>query len=135
MGAYCRVPLPRHVATDDETLEVLWSDYYGAALFGDRGEIACVPHAGCRLEIVATAPSGHREVTQLLPGQVLPYRRALFLLDVLVLPNRRRASLAHFVGFKCGGARAVPRPPPREALIAGRARAAERVTVERFVLG
>jgi hypothetical protein len=36
-------------------MEVLWSDYHGAALFGDRGEIACNPHGGCRLEIAATA--------------------------------------------------------------------------------
>jgi len=124
MGAYCRVPLPRHIATEDETLEVLWSDYYGAALFGDRGEIACVPHTGCRLEIVATAPSAHREATQLLPGQVLPYRRTFFVLDQLVLPNGRRASLGHFVGFKFRLTPAVTSPLPREELVVQRAREA-----------
>jgi len=124
MGAYCRVPLPRHNATDGETLEVLWSDYYGAALFGDRGEIACVPHTGCRLEIVATAPSGHRKATRLLPGQVLPYRRTFFLLDQLVLPNGRRASLGHFVGFKFRLTPAITPPLPREELVVQRARQA-----------
>lgn len=29
------IPLPSHAAKIDEILEVLWSDYYGAALFGD----------------------------------------------------------------------------------------------------
>ena len=130
MGAYCRVPLPRHSATDGETLEVLWSDYYGAALFGDRGEIACVPHTGCRLEILATAPSGHLQVTQLLPGQVLPYRRTFFLLDHLVLPNGRRASLGHFVGFKFQLTPALTSPLPCEELVVQRAREAEREAVQ-----
>jgi len=129
MGAYCRVPLPRHTAAADETLEVLWSDYYGAALFGDGREIACVPHTGCRLEIVATAPSGHREVTRLLPGQVLAYRRIFFLFDRLLLPSGRRASLGHFVGFKFRLAPAMTSLPPREELVVQRARATQRATV------
>ncbi len=129
MGAYCRVPLPRHTAAAAETLEVLWSDYYGAALFGDSREIACVPRTGCRLEIVATAPSRHREVTQLLPGEVLPYRHTFFLLDQLVLPSGRRASLGHFVGFKFRLAPAMTSPLPCEELVVQRARAAQRATV------
>ena len=129
MGAYCRVPLPRHIASDGETLEVLWSDYYGAAMFGDGGEIACIPHAGCRLEILATAPTGHRKVSQLLPGQVLPYRRTFFLLDQLVLPNGRPASLGHFVGFKFQLAPAVTPPLPREELVIQRAQEAQREVV------
>ena len=37
MGAYCtRTLIPHHPAQVDETMEVLWSDYHGAALFGDR---------------------------------------------------------------------------------------------------
>ncbi len=39
----CWVPLPRHAAKIDEIMKVLWSDYYGAALFGDHEEIACLP--------------------------------------------------------------------------------------------
>src|SRR5215510_12626566 len=129
MGAYCRVPLPRHVAADGEALEVLWSDYYGAALFGDRREIACVPHTGCRLEIVATAPSGNPEVSRLLPGQVLPYRRTFFLLDQLVLPSGRRANLGHFVGFKLRLMPAVTPQLPREEVVVERAREAQREAV------
>jgi hypothetical protein len=126
MGAYCRIPLPRHIAADGETLEVLWSDYYGAALFGERREIACVPHTGCRLEIVATAPTESREVTRLLPGQVLPYRRTFFLLDQLVLPSGRRATLGHFVGFKLRLMPAVTPQPPREEIVVQRARETQR---------
>ena len=133
MGAYCRVPLPRHIAADGETLEVLWSDYYGAALFGEGREIACVPHTGCRLEIVATAPTGNREVTRLLPGQVLPYRRTFFLLDHVVLPSGRRASLGHFVGFKLRLIPAVTPQPPREEVIVQRARETQRAAAEQLV--
>jgi len=133
MGAYCRVPLPRHVAADGEALEVLWSDYYGAALFGDRREIACVPHTGCRLEIVATAPSGNPEVTRLLPGQVLPYRRTFFLLDQLVLPSGRRANLGHFVGFNLRLSPAVTPQPPCEEFVVDRARETQRAAKEHLV--
>jgi len=134
MGAYCRVPLPRHIAAEGETLEVLWSDYYGAALFGDRREIACVPHRGCRLEIVATAATGHREVQRLLPGQVLRYKRAFWFLDQLVLPSGRRAGLGHFVGFTFRLAPATMPPLPIEELVVRRARAARRETKQHPVL-
>jgi hypothetical protein len=50
---------------------VLWSDYYGAALFGEEDGLACLPCQGCRLEIVATAESSHHEVNRILPGQVI----------------------------------------------------------------
>ncbi len=65
----CWVPLPRHAAKIDEIMKVLWSDYYGAALFGDHEDIACLPYLGCRLEIVATPESSHREVNLLLPDK------------------------------------------------------------------
>jgi len=81
-------------------LEVLWSDYHGAAIFGDGREIACLPHKDCRLEIVATAKTTHHAVSLLRPGQVLRYRRSIFLLDRLELPNGTRVGLWHFVGFK-----------------------------------
>ena len=128
MGGYCRVPLPRHTATEGETLEVMWSDYYGAALFGDRMEIACIPHRGCRLEIVATAPTEQREISLLLPGQVLHYKRAFYFLDQLVLPNGRRATLGRFVGFKLRLAPAVAAPLPTEELVVRRARESQRGT-------
>jgi hypothetical protein len=118
MGAYCiRALTPRHTA------EVgVWSDYYGAALFGDRREIACIPHQGCRLEIVATAETSHPEVNLLLPGQVLRYKRAFFILDRLELPSGAKVGLWHFVGCKLRLAPGVTRPPPREDIIVERAR-------------
>ncbi len=61
MGAYCiRALIPRHPARVGEIMRVRWSDYYGAILFGDRHEIACIPHGGCSLEILGT--EGHRTV-------------------------------------------------------------------------
>jgi hypothetical protein len=93
---------------------MLWSDYYGAALFGDRQEIACIPHTECRLEIVATAETSHRGVNLLLPGQVLQYRYSRFLPDRLTLPSGAKAWLGHFVGFKLQLAPNVTSPPPRE---------------------
>ena len=122
MGAYCRVPLPRHAAREGETFEVLWSDYYGAALFGDRDEIACVPHKGCRLEIVAAAATSDHEVDLLVPGQVLRYERSYILLDRLVLPNGKKVSLGHFVGFKLRLAPVVTAAPPSEEMLIRRVR-------------
>ena len=120
MGAYCRVPLPRHNAQEDETLQVRWSDYYRPALFGDRGEIACIPHRGCRLELVAVAETAHREVDLLLPGQILRYRRSFLLPDRLTLPNGRKIWLGHFVGFSLRVAPTEPsRPPSEELLVEG----------------
>ena len=115
MGAYCVLaPLPHHSATVGEILEVLWSDYYGAALFGDAQEVACIPHTGCRLEIIATAETTHRGVNLLLPGQVLGYRYSWFLPDRLTLPSGAKVWLGHFVGFKLQLAPNVTCPPPRE---------------------
>src|SRR5262249_24923445 len=87
---------------------------YGAALFGDGQEIACIPHTGCRLEIVATAEAAHHGVNLLLPGHVLRYRSSLFLPDRLTLPSGKKAWLGHFVGFKLQLAPTVTAPPPRE---------------------
>jgi hypothetical protein len=125
MGAYCVLAqLPHHRARVGEILEVLWSDYYGAALFGDGQEIACIPHSGCRLEIMATAETAHRGVNLLLPGQVLSYRHSLLLPDRLTLPSGTKAWLGHFVGFKFQLAANVTSPPPREddLILRGRTR-------------
>lgn len=114
MGAYCtRALIPRHAAKVGEVIQVLWSDYHGAALFGDRREIACIPHQGCRLEIVATAETSHREVNLLLPGQTLRYKRALFIFDRFELPSGVKVGLWHFVGFKLRLAPAVSARRPR----------------------
>ncbi len=71
MGVYCTLRrIPRHAAQVGEIMKVLWSDYDGAAVFGDRQEIACIPHKGCWLEIVGTVERSHRAVNLLLPGHV-----------------------------------------------------------------
>jgi hypothetical protein len=101
MGTCCtRSVISRHTAGVDEILEVLWSDYHGAAIFGDAGQIARIPHKGCRLEIVATAMTEHHGVSLLLPGHVLRHKRSLFILDRLELPGGTKVGLWHFVGFK-----------------------------------
>jgi len=83
-----------------KSMGVLWSDYYGAALVGAEGEIACLPHKGCRLEVVATAESSHREVNLILPGQVIRYKGSLCFLDRFELPSGTTVGLWHLVGFK-----------------------------------
>src|SRR5207249_2260027 len=43
MGMYClRALIPVHTAGAGEIMEILWSDYYGAVLFGEGREIACI---------------------------------------------------------------------------------------------
>jgi hypothetical protein len=101
MGAYCLLGSIRsHRASPGETLEVLWFEYHGAVIFGDRKEIACIPHEGCRLEITAIPPSPHRKVELLLPGQVIRYTHSFFLGDRFVLPDGHKVNLRHLVGFK-----------------------------------
>src|SRR5881409_1753268 len=68
---------------------------FRAIIFGDRKEIACIPHAGCRLEIVATPASPHRKVNLLLPGQVIRYTHSFFLGDRFELPSGTKVSLRH----------------------------------------
>ena len=108
-------------------MEVRWSDYYGAALFGDEDEIACLPRKGCRLEIVVTVESSHHDVNLLVPGHVLHYQRALCFLDRFELPNRTTAGLWHLVGFKFRLVSDTIAPVPREDTILDRVRAARRV--------
>jgi hypothetical protein len=120
MGAYCLLgSIPSHRASVGEILEVRWFDYHGAVIFGDRKEIACVPHEGCRLEITATPPSPHRKVKLLLPGQVIRYTPSFFLGDRFVLPNGRKANLRHLVGFKLQLA-SNQAPPPLEDVVVRR---------------
>jgi hypothetical protein len=120
MGAYCLLgSIPSHRASVGEILEVRWFDYHGAVIFGDRKEIACVPHEGCRLEITATPPSPHRKVELLLPGQVIRYTPSFFLGDRFVLPNGRKVNLRHLVGFKLQLA-SNQAPPPLEDVVVRR---------------
>ena len=101
MGAYCvRTLIRRHTAQVGEIMVVLWSDYYGAAIFGDGQEIACIPHNGCWLEIVGTPETSHRKVNRLLPGQVIRSTRSFLLGDRFELPGGARVGLGHLVGFR-----------------------------------
>ena len=117
----CWVPLPRHAAKIDEIIKVLRSDYYGPALFGDEEEIACLPHKGCRLEIVATAESSHHYVNLLLPGEVLHYKGSFCFLDRLALPSGTTIGLWHLVGFKLRLVSDTIAPVPSEDAILDRA--------------
>src|SRR4030095_16904386 len=57
-GAYCLLgSIPSHPVSIGEIMEVRQLDCHGAIIFGDREEVACIPRAGCRLEIVATPPA------------------------------------------------------------------------------
>jgi hypothetical protein len=111
------VPLPHHTATVDEILEVLWSDWYGAALIGDDGEIALLPRARCRLEVIETAPTRHHEVDLLLPGQMIRHHRSRWALHWFELPGRARVGLWHLVGFKLRLPPDVMPPVPDEDAI------------------
>jgi hypothetical protein len=115
MGAYClRALIPVHAARAGEIMQVLWSDYYGAVVFGEGGEIACIPHTGCRLEVVATAPTSHREVDLVLPGQVIRYKRSFLFGDRVELPSGTKVGLWHLMGFKLQLVRYPMRPVPVE---------------------
>jgi hypothetical protein len=100
-----------------EIMEVRWFDYHGAIIFGDREEIACIPHAGCRLEIVATPPSSPRKVNLLLPGQVIRYTHSFFRGDRFELPGGTKVSLRHLVGFKLQLASSVALPPREDVVV------------------
>jgi hypothetical protein len=94
------IPLQHHVAVVDEILHVLWSDHYGAGLFGDDGDVASLPHRRCRLEVVATAGTSHEQVNLLLPGQTIVYMGRAWFLDRFQLPGGTTVGLWHLVGFK-----------------------------------
>jgi hypothetical protein len=98
MGAYCTLNIRRHPASFGEIMEVRSiSPYHDAALFGDRKEIACIPHKGCLLEIVAVGETTHREVNRLLPGQVIRYRPSFFFGDRFKLPSGKKVGLSQLV--------------------------------------
>ncbi len=113
MGAYClRALIPRHTAQAGEVLKVRWSDYYGAAIFGDRREIACIPHTGSWLEVAGTAETTHRRVNLLLPGDVIRHTHSVLLGDRFELPGGRRVGLRHLVGFTLQLVQDPRRPSP-----------------------
>src|SRR5260370_35284588 len=113
MGAYClRALIPVHPARPGEIMQVLWSDYYGAVVFGERGEIACIPHSGCRLEVVATASTSHRKVNLLLTGVVIRYTRLFLFGGRFVLPRGTMGVLWLHEGFKLKIVTSPLRPMP-----------------------
>ncbi len=118
MGAYCLLGLiPSHTVSVGEIMEVRWFNCHGAIIFGDREEVACIPHAGCRLEIVATPATAHRKVNLLLPGHVIRYTHSFFLGDRFELPSGTKVSLRYLVGFKLQLASRVAPPPLEDAVV------------------
>ncbi len=123
MGAYCKLDnIRRHPAKLGEIMEVRrLSSYYDVAMFGDQGEIACIPHKGCLLEIVAASEARHPEVDRLLPGQVVRYTRSFFFGDRFELPSGTRVGLRELIGFKLQLAPRRTAPLPEEDAIIQRA--------------
>lgn len=118
MGAYCRLNR-RHPARMGEIMEVRRaSPYHDVAVFGDNEEIACIPHRGCRLEIVAVPGTSRGEVNLLLPGHVIRYTRSFFFGDRLELPSGKKVGLDQLVGFKLQLARPTTEAPPEEETVA-----------------
>jgi hypothetical protein len=113
MGAYCTLArIGRHPARFGESMEVRrLSPYHEAALFGDNDEIACIPHKGCVLEVLAAREAAHREVNRLLPGQIIRYSRSFFFGDRFELPSGTKVDLTQLVGFR------LQLAPPRTALL------------------
>ena len=122
MGAYCTLDsIRRHPARLGEIMEVRRiSTYYDVAVFGDRGEIACIPHKGCLLEVVASGEATHPEVNQLLPGQVIRYMRSFFFFDRFELPSGTKVGLRQLVGFKLQLAPFRGAPLPEEDAVVRR---------------
>jgi hypothetical protein len=122
MGAYCTLDyVRRHPVGLGEIMEVRrLSTYYDVGMFGDRGEIACIPHKGCLLEIVAASEARHPEVDRLLPGQVIRYTRSFFFGDRFELPSGTRVGLRELVGFKLQLAPRRTAPLPEEDAIVQR---------------
>ena len=122
MGIYCTlVRIPRHSAQVGEIMEVSWVDGAGPALIGDKKEIACIPHKGCRLEVTAaTATTSHRDVNLLVPGAVIRYKRSFLFVDRFELPSGAKVGLADLLGFKLQLAPTTLPPPPIEEVIVGR---------------
>jgi hypothetical protein len=131
MGAYCTLNIRHHPASVGEVMEVRsLSPYHDAALFGDRKEIACIPHGGCMLEIVVAGETTHPAVNQLLPGQVIRYTRSFFFGDRFKLPSGKKVGLSQLIGFKLQLAPPRTAPPPEEAAIVERAMRREREATE-----
>src|SRR2546428_5271587 len=115
MGAYCLLGvIPSHTVSIGEIMEVLWSDYHGAIIFGDREEVACIPHAGCRLEIVATPPPA---LTARSTFSCRDRSSDTRTRSSSAIGSSCRVSLRHLVGFKLQLASSVALPPREDAVV------------------
>ena len=91
-------------------------------MVGNRDEIACIPHEGCRLEIQETAASTDPQVKQLLPLDEITYIQVRFLKvfrrDLFLLSNGREVELWKLEGFKLRlMSPEIPRPPREEDVL------------------
>jgi hypothetical protein len=132
MGAYCTLlDVRRHAASLGEIMEVrCLFPYYDGVLFGDRKEIACIPHKGCLLEIVALGETTHREANRLLPGQVIRYTPSFLFGDRFTLPSGKKVRLSQLVGFKLQLVPPRTAPLPDEDAIVHRATRQEHEVIE-----
>jgi hypothetical protein len=121
MGAYCTLSsIRRHAAKPGEIMEVTRLASCDVVVFGDNREIACIPHRGCRLEVVASGETSHPHVNLLLPGHVLRYRRSFFFGDRLELPSGIKVGFDQLVGFKLQLASSLADALPDENAIVAR---------------
>ena len=114
-----------HDARVGEEMLVTGNAYGQMTLRGDRNEVACIPHRGCRLETVKVAPSINPEVKRLLPLEVITFIQVRFLRifrrDLFLLPNGREVTLKDLEGFKFKLMPLEVSRPPREEDILRRA--------------
>jgi hypothetical protein len=115
MGAYCTLlDIRRHPASLGEIMEVRCpSPYYDGVLFGDRKEIACIPHKGCLLEIVAVGDTTHREANRLLPGKSSATRPRSSLATGLSCQVARRYACRSSSASSCSSSLPEPLRSPR----------------------
>ncbi len=126
-----RALIPRHPARVGEIMQVRWFDYYGAMLFGDRHEIACIPHGGCYLEILGTGETSHREVNLLLPGHVIRYTRSFLFGDRFELPSGARVGLCISWASNCSWHHVRPLPHQSRRSLPGGGADANRIVSPR----
>ncbi len=122
-----------HDARVGEAMRVTGNAYGDMVLRGDRDEVACVPHRGCRLELLEVAPSNNPEVQKLLPLDFITFIQVRFLYifrrDLFLLPNGREVKLKDLEGSTLKLMPLGIDRPPREEDILQRARAREEVLV------
>ena len=122
-----------HKARVGEEVRVASDGFGRMMLMGDQTEVACIPHQGCRLEVLEVAPSRNPEVQQLLPLDAITYIQVRHLRvlkrDLFLLPSGREVKLKDLEGFKLKLMPPEISRPPREEDILRRAKARQEVLI------